>query len=1764
MTLKGEGSKSMNSRGVLVALFFVVFSSAPAPADETIYIPRGSVWKYFRGQEEASSPDPTAWRNPGFNDSAWSSGAAPIGYGDSIQYGIDLSLLSPPMEDNYSCVFFRKEFEVTDPGRVAGFDIHVSYDDGYALWINGIEVHRANVEDPLTFDGFAENQHEAETYEDFPLPSPDSYLVEGTNIIAAQVWNNQISSSDLRFDLELVDPFGPDLTPPAVEALVPAAGATVRQLTQIEVTFSEGVQGVDPSDLLINGSSAQGVAGTGKGPYIFSFEEPDPGPVQVAWADGHGIADLVDPPNPFAGQSWAYTLDPNAPEADLVISEFLAANSQGRLDEDGERSDWIEVLNRGATPVDLGGVSVTDDSDEPGKWVFPSVIIGPGEYLLVFASGKDRRPAGGANLHTNFQLNSDGEYLGLFTAESPRQAYAEFSPQFPQQRADISYGISETGTLGYFDPPTPERANGSAIDFSGIVTEPRISPPRGFYDEPIVVEMLTTMPGAEIYYTIDGREPTPATGTRYQGPFEVEGTAEKASITIRAAAYRSGYLPSRSVASTFIYPEHVLGQPPDPSGFPAGWGGAPAADYAMDPEVVNHAAYRDMVFEGLLAIPTLSIIMDVQHMFGASGIYSNPTGEGVAYERPCSVELIYPSGRDGFQVNCGIRIQGGASRQPNKSPKHSLRLLFKGAYGPSKLNYRFFPDSQVNSFDTITLRANYNNSWIHWDSGQRSRGSLIRDQWARDTQLAMGQLSSHGTYMHVYINGLYWGVYNPVERPSAPFAAAHLGGEREEYDALNSGAVVDGDKNAWNTMEGLAKAGLGTLAQYETIQEYLDVPGLIDYMIFNIYGGNADWPGHNWYAVRRRAPEAQYKFVSWDAERILESPSADNSGVNTASSPALFYSQLRANPEFRLLFGDHLHRHFFNDGAMTPEMVSARWMARATEIDLAVVCESARWGDYRRDVHSSSNGPYEFYLRNTHWIPEQNRLRNTYFPVRSTNVLNRFESIGLYPSLGAPVFHQHGGTIDPGFALTMQLPSGTTGTIYYTRDGSDPRTYGSGDISETALSYTGPVVLHDSTLVRARTLNGGSWSALNEAVFSVLPPTEAIRITEIMYNPLGGSGYEFLEIQNVAAYAVDLTGLEFTNGIGFAFAPGAILAPGEYIVLVAEVSGFQERYPNVPIGGIYTGRLENGGEKVTLQDASGTTVISVDYDDEGFWPIGADGFGYSLIELNPHGDPDDPLNWRASAQVNGSPGAGDPAAPHGGIVINEILTHVNLPLEDAVELQNITNSKVDVGGWFLSDDRTDPGSLRKFRIPPGSMIPPGGFLVLYEYQFNPDPGTPPGFELDGMGGRIYLSSADPDGNLTGYIVGHRFDAAEEGVSFGCFVTSTAVDFTALTARSFGVDHPATVGEFRTGGGLSNSPPQVGPVVINEIQFHPPLGEEEFLELHNLQVVPLELSGWLLSGVRGIEGVGDYEMPQGTAIPPEGYLVVVGSDPASFRDRYGVPASAPIVGPYNGILDNGGENLRLLRPSGEPGKYIVVDRVRYNDQDPWPLPPDGEGPSLERIRASDYGNEVLNWEASLEAPGTPGYRNSVSEPGVNQRPVASFVMVPQEMPLVVFLDGSQSEDPDGQIIRYDWDLGDGISGQGKTLTHTYSSAGTYIVKLTVEDNAGATSSATRSVTLVDPGGDGGQLPGDSNMDGRLDLSDVVRFVFHLFLGTAETLPCDGSLFEGGNKTLLDIDQDGSLDVTDAIYTLSYLFQGGPEPVLGTKCTQIPGCSDVCVP
>ncbi|TKJ38957.1 MAG: hypothetical protein CEE38_04480 [Planctomycetes bacterium B3_Pla] len=957
---------------------------------------------------------------------------------------------------------------------------------------------------------------------------------------------------------------------------------------------------------------------------------------------------------------------PRAPESEVIISEFMAnkgSSLAARVDGKWVRPDWIEIHNGTAQTVNLEGWYLTDSEGNPTKWRLPRIIIGRNQYKVVFASEKDQKyhPGNypyfdGTYYHTSFGLNRAGEYLALVKRDGVTVAH-EYAPEYPRQRGYISYGVCDTdGSYGYFQNPTPGAQN-DAKCISDVVADTNFSHDRGFYDAPFSVSITTATEGATICYTTDGSAPSEIHGYVYRAPVNISTTT-----TLRAIAFKPGWLSTDVNTQSYIFLADVVGQ--TGAGFPDTWGHK-GADYEMDPVVVS--AYADTIEDDLKSVPSVSLVTDVDNWFGRTeGVYANPDWEDQyekEAERPVSVEFFDPKGVTGqFQIDAVVRIAGGSSTSGWKSDKLSMRLKFQEPYGPTKLNFNLFEEGAADRFDTLVLDARLNNAWNYGrNDTQRRRAQYTRDQFASDIQNALGGGRGHrGQHVHLYLNGLYWGLYNLHERPDESFAASYSGGDKKDYDVLkhNEGTVVNGSNADYRHMFDIARGDLSSDARYQLIRQHLDVPDFIDYMITNFYCGNTDWSHQNWYASRNIFdPEGRWRYHSWDAEKGMQGLNDNVTGKDDGyGSPAYLHQKLKSNDEYSMLFADHVHRHFFNDGVLTVDNATALYRHRLDVVDRAVVGESARWGDNRIEQGGMR------YTRDQHWVAQRNWLLNTYFPRRSSIVLDQLKAKGLYPDVGAPLFNPQGGSDSERVVLIMTNPN-DSGKIYYATDGTDPRE--SPARNPVGAQYAGPIMLTESTHVKARVLAGREWSALNEAVFIVGPVTDDLRITEIMYNPASGNqDQEYIELLNIGSVPVTLAEydsehfvhvpwrLTDSGGISFDFPLGITVAPGDCLLVVKDMNAFSSAYPDV--GGVQifewgSGKLDNGGEEVQLwkpgEKVEGIRhyirVDWVSYSDgshppgQDRWPSEPDGGGMSLTRKVPSDYGDDPANWIAAVPSPG-------------------------------------------------------------------------------------------------------------------------------------------------------------------------------------------------------------------------------------------------------------------------------------------------------------------------------------------------------------------------------------------------------------------------------------------------------------------------------------------------------------------------------------------------
>ena len=548
--------------------------------------------------------------------------------------------------------------------------------------------------------------------------------------------------------------------------------------------------------------------------------------------------------------------------------------------------------------------------------------------------------------------------------------------------------------------------------------QPRFDLPHGLYDEASLTVGITPQGAdSEIRYTTDGSEPT-AQSTLYTEPLLLTSTT-----LLRAVEVKNGSVVSPVTTATYIFVNSVLNQPNNPEGYPAKWGkysqitGTAVADYEMDPEMTGDSELRPKIIEGLWQLPILSLVSDKENFFsrvndeekGGIYIYTGPpvgdaTGHG--WTRPASIELFGGPQRHDLTIDCGMRLHGGHGRLAEKNPKHSFRLVFKDEYGPDKLEYPLFGEDEPQVFKQLVLRCHFGNSWQHWMEGNRQEAQYTRDVWARRMQRKMGHTSVNALYVHLFLNGMYWGLYNIAERVDGQFGKDHLGGKKSDIDVIkieedggNHIEAAEGTLDAWEEMLETA-ADAADAQSYAKLDTMLDIDAFIDYMLINQYAGNTDWDHHNWYALRRRGLDSQgFRFLCWDTEIIFENVDENlSAGSKHKGAPTTIFQGLLKNNDFAARYRARAKELLADDGLLGETSVVEVWDSLYNTISTAIYDESARWGDYRRDVHQYAYGAGKLYTVDKYYMRERNRLLTEYFPYRSKKVLTQILAYVLEPT----------------------------------------------------------------------------------------------------------------------------------------------------------------------------------------------------------------------------------------------------------------------------------------------------------------------------------------------------------------------------------------------------------------------------------------------------------------------------------------------------------------------------------------------------------------------------------------------------------------------------------------------------------------------------------------------------------------------------------------------------------------------------------------------
>jgi len=1161
----------------------------------------------------------------------------------------------------------------------------------------------------------------------------------------------------------------------------------------------------------------------------------------------------------------------------LVINELMASNSSTIRGSQGQYDDWIEIYNFGNTAVDVGGMYLTDDLTVPTKWQIPdnnssATTITSHRYLLIWADENTTD----TGLHANFKLSAGGEEIGLFDTDGGTLID---SITFGQQTTDISYGRypDANDTLRFFGTPTPGAENNAG--YLGAVADLEFSHQRGFYDEPFSVTITTETEGAVIYYTLDGSSPYDIARSVVQGTFYTRPIFISSTTSLRAVAFKPAWKPSKIETHTYIFN---------------------ASGIIKSLPVISLVGDEGTTFfepDGIMAIVGGYYAGEEWTSGGDPDAYNNPIHRGREYERPVSFEIIDSQLDTDMQIDCGIRVHGSNYTRPRyrrgdnwlcNNNKFSFNLFFRSSYGNNRLGYPFFPFVPVECYKSIALRAGHNDIC----------SPFIKDEWVRRLFREMGAAQLTGTFANLYINGEYKGYYNPCGRLDEEFF-------QEWFDTDNNFDVIDqewiprdGDRIAWNALLDYAEShDLADSNAYEYVGSMVNIQEFIDYLILEIHIANFDWPNNNWAVYREKTDGAKFGFAIWDAEGVAETwvvrnnwsinafddmPSYDPQGLNGGPwDICRLYRALKANPEFRQLFADRIHKHYHNGGIMSEAHLLETWWKVFAEVS---------------DVL-----PYQ-----DTFVPDE------FLPRRESLMLLAFHDNGLFNiDVEAPIFningsYQHGGRISAGDILNMTNPN-SAGTVYYTLDGSDPGVPGTPpqqvidivliaeDAPKRVLVPTGEV---DDTWKGAGDFDDSGWMSVRGSTGGVGYERSSgyeqyirLDVESQMYNRIGScyiripfqvSGdpdtfdLMILKVRYDDGFVAYINGVEVQKTLVSgtpswnSYASGNHEAAGLQPFDISNQTGLLRQGQNIlAIHGLNVSRTSSDfliSAELVACHITGVTAPG----------ISDSGIGYTgsvTLAKSTHVKARVLSNNTWSA-LNEATFAAGPVTEN--LRITEIMYNPfdfaqdrpsTDPNEEYIELTNIGTETINLNLVKFTDGINF--TFPDIDIEPGQYIVVVRNLTTFTAQYGTEVNTagPYSGSLNNAGERIELEDA-----IGQTILDFSYNDNWSNITDGQGYSLTIIDASNPDPNSWSAKD-----SWRASAYIGGSPgwddtdiPDPGSVVINEVLAHSHAFAADWIELYNTTGRLINIGGWFISD--SDPNLTKYEIADGTLLAPYGYIV----------------------------------------------------------------------------------------------------------------------------------------------------------------------------------------------------------------------------------------------------------------------------------------------------
>lgn len=519
--------------------------------------------------------------------------------------------------------------------------------------------------------------------------------------------------------------------------------------------------------------------------------------------------------------------------ANVVINEVQYSNSTSHTDKSGKTPDWIEIYNAGTADINLKGYFLTDNLQKSNYWSFPNITIQKGDFVLVFASGKDVKDP--QELHCNFKLKVMQESVYLLSPQ--KKIIDSIAKQCVPKDKSISR-IPDGSSSVFVSTPSPQRSNNQSAKINTVyIPDTLIANIKGgHYQNTINLQLQNEQQSNIIYYTTDGTNPDERS-LRYQGSITIEDKSNDPNVfanMLDKEAFKPGNIHKGTVVKAQVYSA-----------------GCPASRILTDTYFIGKNPFKTKY--------TISIVTDKDNLFDdktgiyVKGDYDNYFQRGKDWERDAFIEIFDSSNQRIISQETAIRLHGNSTRTADQK---SFKL-----YADEYFEYPLFHQKpHLKSFKTLMLKRSNSitSAFMNDELSNHIVDNMNIDYCATETVL-------------VYINGEYWGIYSLRERQDKGYLKNNHSLFNETFDIITYNIedikVEEGSDNKYfQLLNYLENNAPEDDTFYEEVGELIDIENTIDYFIAQFYFANSDFPNNNLRMWAPQGDSGKWRYLFYDLD----------------------------------------------------------------------------------------------------------------------------------------------------------------------------------------------------------------------------------------------------------------------------------------------------------------------------------------------------------------------------------------------------------------------------------------------------------------------------------------------------------------------------------------------------------------------------------------------------------------------------------------------------------------------------------------------------------------------------------------------------------------------------------------------------------------------------------------------------------------------------------------------------------------------------------